>query len=369
MTETALPTPGVESLESLPQPAPPLAQVWRVVRGLMGSYIVRSIAQALFTIWLVLTFTFVLVRMLPSSPIQVYIDKQMQSGNMTYEQAAARASVMFGTDVNKPPLEQYLSYLNNLIHGNLGVSIVSTDTPVLTIIAAYLPWTLFSVGLSLLISFLLGMVLGMLMAFWRNSLFDVAVTTISSFLSSIPNYLVAVLILYFFGVRLGVFSVADARGAYTPGIVAGFSLTFFLDILTHAALPILTYLISSFGSWALTMKNSTLGALGEEYVTAAQARGLRPRRILVAYVGRNAVLPLFTQLALSIAFVVGGSVIIERYFLYPGIGSKLAAAILDRDYPVMQGIFLVITTAVIVANLLTDFLYSRLDPRVRLAKG
>ena len=179
----------------------------------------------------------------------------------------------------------------------------------------------------------------------------------------------AILMVYFFGVRLGVFDVAAARGAYTPGMIPGFTLAFLIDILGHAALPVLTYLISAFGNWALTMKNSTLGVLGEEYVTAAQARGLGQRRILMAYVGRNAALPLFTQLALSIGFVVGGSIIIERYFSYPGIGLKLAEAINDRDYPVMQGVFLVVTLTVIVANLLTDFLYARLDPRIRIVKG
>ncbi|MHB8629399.1 MAG: ABC transporter permease [Aggregatilineales bacterium] len=343
--------------------------VWTLVNRLTHSYIVRSIVQALFTIWLVTTFTFLLIRLLPGGPIQTYIDKLTRNGDMTYEQAAARASAMFGSDVQKPVIEQYLSYLNNILHGNMGVSITSTDTPVLQIIATFLPWTLFSVGLSLLLSFVIGLGLGMLMAYWRNGIFDVVVTTVSSFLSSIPNYVIAVLILYFFGVRLGVFSVAAARGAYTPGIQVGFTLAFFVDILTHAMLPLMTYWLSSFGGWALTMKNSTLGTLGEEYVTVAQARGLGRGRIMMAYVGRNAVLPLFTQLALSIAFVIGGSVIIERYFSYPGLGLKLSTAILDRDYPVMQGIFLVITIAVVVANLLTDFLYSRLDPRVRLAKG
>jgi len=343
--------------------------MWAWLGRLARGYVVRSIAQAVFTIWLVTTFTFLLIRLLPSDPIQVYIDRQTHAGDMTYDQAVARASAMFGTDLQKPVLEQYLSYVNNLLHGNLGLSITSTDTPVLQIITTFLPWTLFSVGLSLLLSFVIGLVLGMLMAYWRNSAFDVVITTVSSFLSSIPNYLIAVLILYFLGVRFGVFSVATARGAYTPGIQAGFTAAFIIDILTHAMLPLLTYLLSSFGGWALTMKNSTLGTLGEEYVTVAQARGLGRGRIMMAYVGRNAVLPLFTQLALSIAFVVGGSVIIERYFSYPGLGLKLSTAILDRDYPVMQGIFLVITVAVIVANLLTDFLYSRFAPRVRLAKG
>jgi len=372
MTDSTLPPPGVDpalSAEPIIGFGSPVQQLMLYGGRLYRNYALRAAFQAIITIWAVLTFTFVLVRLLPGSPVDVFIDRQMQTSGMSYDQALARASSIFGTDFQRPLLEQYLAYVNNILHGNMGTSITSTGTPVLDIVKAYLPWTLFSVGLGLLISFIVGLALGMLMAYWRNSLFDTVATTIASFLGSVPSYLLAILIVYFFGVQLKVFSVAAARGAYSPGMTPGFTLDFFLDVLSHATLPIITYLISNFGNWALTMKNSTLGVLGEEYVTAAQARGLGQWRILTAYVGRNAALPLFTQLALSIGFVIGGSTIIEQYFLYPGVGYKLITAIRDRDYTVMQGIFLVITVAVIVANLMTDFLYSRLDPRVRLSKG
>lgn len=339
-----------------------------LIGRLLRSYAFRVAVQAILTVWLVLTSTFFLIRLLPASPMDVYVEDLMRTKDYTREQAMAKASIMFSTDLSLPVGQQYLLYLNNVLHGNLGTSIKSAGTSVAQLIASFLPWTLFSVGIALLISFVSGLGLGMLMAYWRNSLFDTVMTTFTSFLSSVPSYLIAIEIVYILGVQMKVLSVGAARGAYSPGIAPAFTPEFILDIVSHAALPILTYLLSTFGSWTLSMKNSTLGVLGEEYVTAAHARGLGRGRIVLAYVGRNASLPMFTQLALSIGFVVGGSVIIERYFLYPGIGLKLFTAIHDRDYPVMQGVFIVITTTVIVANLLTDFLYGQLDPRVRVAK-
>lgn len=340
----------------------------RLFGTLFRNFVFRSVLQALFTIWLTLTVTFFLVRLLPSNPIDLYIEELQTKNDLTREQAEARASAMFiNADFDKPIAEQYLGYLGKVVRLNLGESVKATGTQVTEIIAAVLPWTLFCVGLGLLLSFMLGLFLGTLMAYFRNTPFDAILTTLCSYLNSVPNYLIAILIVYVFGVQLQWFSVAAARDAYTRGSVTpGFNLPFILDVLAHAALPIITYLLATVGGWALSMKNSTLGVLGEEYVNAANARGLTRGRIMTMYVSRNAALPLFTQLALSIGFIVGGSLIIEDYYLYPGVGARLLLAVRQRDYPVMQGIFLVISVSVILSNLLADFLYSRLDPRVRV---
>ncbi len=330
------------------------------------SYLVRSLLQALFTVWLVLTVTFVLIRLMPGNPVEVFVDRLVSDQGITREEALAQAAAMFSVDFNAPIHEQYVQYLGNLVRGDLGVSISSTNTPVLEIIARFLPWTLFSVGLGLLISFILGLLIGMLMAYWRNSIFDVVVSTLASFLSSIPNYLLPIILIYLIGVQWKLLPVARMRGTYDPKLTPGFSLEFIASVLLYAMLPVLTYVLSQVGHWALSMKNSTLSVLGEEYVNAAHARGLPQRRILVAYVGRNASLPLFTQLALSVGAVVGGAIIIELFFLYQGIGVRLFEAIGARDYPLMQGIFLMITLSTVLANLLADLLYSQLDPRVRL---
>lgn len=250
--------------------------------------------------------------------------------------------------------------------GDLGQSLVSPSTAVSQVIAKYLPWTLFSAGIGLPIRFILGISLGMSIAYRRKGVLDHTLSALGSFLQAIPNYLVAIIILVFFGVQLGWLPITKMRGAHSPGVEPALSLTFVADVLYHAALPTVTYVLTTVGSWILLMKSSTLATLEEEYVMVARARGLPDRHILRSYVSRNAVLPLFSQLAIAAGFVVGGSVVIERIFVYEGIGFVLLEAIHRRDYPVMQGFFLMITVAVIMANLLADLLYSRLDPRIRI---
>ncbi|PJF37215.1 MAG: ABC transporter permease [Candidatus Thermofonsia Clade 1 bacterium] len=348
--------------------APPsiLAVLRTRIERLFKSYLFRSLLQALFTIWLVLSVTFVLIRLMPGSPVDILVDRLVSEQGLTREEALSQAAAMFSVNFNAPIHEQYFQYLGNLLRGDLGVSISSTNTPVIEIIARFLPWTLFSVGLGLLISFVLGLLLGMLMAYWRNSFFDIAISTVASFLSSIPNYLLPIILIYLIGVQWKLLPVARMRGTYDPKLTPSLTPEFIASVLLYAILPVLTYVLSQVGHWALSMKNSTLSVLGEEYVNAAHARGLPQRRILIAYVGRNASLPLFTQLALSVGSVVGGAIIIELFFMYQGIGIRLFEAIGARDYPLMQGIFLMITVSTVLANLLADLLYSQLDPRVRL---
>jgi len=307
--------------------------------------------------------------LLPGSPIEVYIANLIGQYSMTYEQARAQASALFDVNLTQPLPSQYLEYLGHLLHGDLGTSITAQGTTVTSEIQQFLPWTLFSVGLGLITSFTVGIMLGLLMAYKRESWIDHALSTVASLLSAVPNYLVGLMILIIFGVNLGWFNVAAMRGSYSPDVHPGFSLHFLGDAVYHALLPILTYVVTTIGTWMLLMKSNTLSALEEDYVTVAKARGLRERRIMTAYVGRNAVLPIFTQLAITAGFVVGGSVLIEQTFSYQGIGYLLASSINTRDYPVMQGVFLVITICVVVANLLADFLYSKLDPRIGSRAG
>jgi peptide/nickel transport system permease protein len=171
------------------------------------------------------------------------------------------------------------------------------------------------------------------------------------------------------GVIWKVVPIGDMRGALSPGIQPEFSLEFFLDAFTHVKVLLFVYVLSSIGSWMLTMKSSTVSTLGEDYVTVAKARGLPDSRILTAYVGRNATLPLFTRLAIVIGVSMGGSVLLESLFTYRGVGFLLARALTDRDYPIMQGVILVTTIAVVLANLIADFLYGWLDPRIRIVGG
>jgi peptide/nickel transport system permease protein len=331
----------------------------------MRSFIVRRAIQAVLTVLAVLTFTFFLIRLMPGNPVDVYIIELTTISGMTHQEARDLALGLFAFDPGAPLGEQYLSYLSNLLRGSMGNSIRSPGIPVTEILATFLPWTLFCVGLSLLISFTLGILLGMTMAYLRDTPFDYALTAIGSFLSSVPNYLIAILILVVFGVQLRWFKMSEVMGGYTPGVKAGFTPEYIFDIFKHAMLPALTYVASTIGGWMLTMKGSTISTLGEDYVNVARARGLSDRRIITAYVGRNAMLPLFTSLAVGIGFIVGGAVVIEVIFQYPGVGRRLFESIMRRDYTVMQGIFLVITVAVVVSNILADLLYGFLDPRIR----
>ncbi len=333
------------------------------------SYALRRVLKAALTIYLVATLTFFIVRLMPGNPVDVYIHTLISQYGFTYDDAANQAAALFAFNPNEPLLVQYWAYLRALTRGDFGMSLVSPGTPVTSVIMTYLPWTLFSAGLGLLISFLLGIMLGMVMAYQREGVLDHILTAAGSFFQSIPNYLVAIVIVVFFGVQLGWLPITEMRGAYSPGMQPGLNLAFVKDALYHAALPILTYVLTTIGAWMLLMKSSTLSTLEEDYVTVARARGLRDGRIMRSYVGRNAVLPLFTQMAISAGFVVGGSVVIEKIFVYQGIGFILLDAINRRDYPVMQGIFLIITFAVVAANLLADLLYSRLDPRIRVSGG
>jgi peptide/nickel transport system permease protein len=336
---------------------------------LWRSYLVRRLLKALVTIYLVTTFTFFLVRLMPGNPIDVYVHGLIAEYGMTYEEARMQAAALFSIDLDTPLYVQYLSYLRNLLQGNLGNSLLSQGTTVTSLILRYLPWTLFSVGTGLLVSFLLGIVLGLVMAYKRESLLDQILSAFASITSSVPNFLVGMLLVVFLGVQWKILPIAAMRGSLSPGIQPEFSLTFVTDALFHAALPIATYVLTTIGTWMLTMKSSTIAALEEDYVAVARARGLRDRRITTAYVGRNAILPLFTQLTISAGFIVGGSVLIEFIFVYQGIGYVLNSSIAQRDYPVMQGVFLVITISVVVANLVADLLYGRLDPRIRVGGG
>ncbi|WP_433167485.1 ABC transporter permease [Kribbella sp. CA-247076] len=363
----AVDTPASELIEGPPEEPRP-----NVARRFLNAWLVRRLAKALLTVFIVTTGTFFLVRLLPGNPVDTYIQTQIAQTGISYADAASQARNLFSLDPDEPLILQYVQYMLNLLQGDFGNSLLSPGTTVAEVIKTYLPWTLFSVGIAQILSFAVGILAGMVMAYRRESWIDHLLTSLGALLHAIPNYILAILIVVFLGVKLQWFNLTEARGSYTPGVEPAFSLSFLNDILYHATLPILAYALTTVGSWALVMKSSTVETLGEDYVTVARARGLSDARIRGGYVGRNAVLPLFSVLAVQLGFVVGGSIFVERIFGYQGIGFSLYNAVSGRDYPVLQGIFLVITISVVVANLLADILYSRLDPRIRVpgtAKG
>jgi peptide/nickel transport system permease protein len=337
-----------------------------VASKIARNFYVGRVFKAFVTIYLVSTISFFVVHLMPGSPVDVYIYTLMNQYGVSYETAKNQAAALFAVDVNQPLVLQYVDYLGQLAHGNLGNSLLSPGTSVASVMLEYMPWTLFSVGLALLISFVLGILLGMLMAYRRESALDHVLSLLGSIFHSVPNYIIGILLVVILGIQLNLIDIAKMRGSFSPGIQPGISLAFFADALMHASLPVVTYVLTTVGSWMLTMKSNTSSTLDEDYVTVARARGLGDWRIMTAYVGRNAVIPLVAQVAIAAGFAVGGSILIETLFVYQGIGWVLNSSIAQRDYTVMQGIFLVITTSVVVANLLADLLYGKIDPRVRI---
>ncbi|HZS93029.1 MAG TPA: ABC transporter permease [Chloroflexota bacterium] len=335
-----------------------------VVGRLARHYLLRRIIKAIVTVWVVITLTFFLIHAMPGSPIDAFISNQMSLYGIDYHTAKSMAASIFAVDLSQPMPLQYLGFMGGLLHGSLGDSLANPGTPVSTELLQYLPWTLFCVSFGLLISFVVGCLLGLIMAYRRETWLDHALSGVGSFLVSIPSFLLATLIIEFLGVQWGILPFTQMRGSLSPGVKASFSPGFVGDLFYHGALPIAVYVLSTIGTWMLTMKSSTIAALEEDYVTVARARGLSDRRIMSAYVGRNAILPVFTQLTISIGFIIGSAAAIEFVLQYQGVGYLLLTSISARDYTTIQGIFLIITVSVIVCNLLADLLYGKLDPRI-----
>jgi peptide/nickel transport system permease protein len=332
---------------------------------LRHSYVLRRIGKSLITLYLVVSLSFFLLRYMPGDPIQAYIQNLMVTQGLSFDDAQAQATSLLSFSPQAPIYSQYLQYVGNLLHGDLGQSIASPGTTVSGAVFHYLPWTLFSAGLGTLIAFGLGVMLGIVTAYRRGGVLDHLITNVSSLLHAVPNYILAMLILVVLGVRFALFDITSMRGTLTPGVRVGFTPEFFGDVLYHAGLPVLVYALTGIGSWVLVMKSSTVQVLDEDFVTVAKARGLRSGRIRLRFVGRNAILPLFSQFALAIGTAVGGSVVIEQLFQYRGAGFYLFDSLTKRDYTLTQGFILTVTVSVILANLGADLLLSRVDPRIR----
>ena len=274
----------------------------------------------------------------------------------------------FGLDTHQSAIGQYFSYLGQVLRGNLGRSFTYYPTTVSSMIRQSLPWTLGMVGFATLLAFVLGCGLGMVAA-WRrgavggnrNSRLDTFLVPMGVMFGAIAPFWFATLLVYFVAFKLHWFPVGGSR---TPGAAGG--LSGIPDVLKHAVLPAFTLTIVSIGGWVLLMRNSMLTVMNDDFVKFARAKGLSDRTIAYRYAARNAILPIFTQFALVLGIIVGGQVFIEIVFSYQGIGYWLLQGVLNEDYPLMQGIFLIITVTLLLANFLADALYVLLDPRVRV---
>ncbi|MBA2287149.1 MAG: ABC transporter permease [Ktedonobacteraceae bacterium] len=321
-------------------------------------HLLRRLSFYLVALWASITINFIIPRLAPGDPAGVIMGRFQ--GRMN-PQAINALRLQFGLS-NDPLWIQYFRYLNNLLHGDLGTSFHYFPTPVATVLAQQVPWTLTLIGAALVISFVLGTLLGVIIAWQHGSLLDSILPPFLTFFSAIPYFWLALILLYLLAYLLNWFPLS---GGYDTSTTIGWNSDFLFSAFYHALLPAITIVLASIGGWVLGMRNAMITTLTEDYVLLAEAKGLTQVRIMFAYAARNAILPNVTGFALSLGFVVGGSLLTEIVFSYPGIGFALLQAAQDLDYPLLQGIFLLIALAVLGANFIADLVYVALDPRVR----
>ncbi len=321
-------------------------------------FFVRRALFYVFTAWAAITINFFLPRLMKGDPITAYLARNQ--GKVSPD-AVESLTVLFGLETDRPLWQQYADYWALLLNGDLGRSLSKGLAPVTDVIADALPWTVGLVGIATLISFFVGTSIGTYIG-WRRGSRAEFVVPVATFLSTVPYFWLGLIMIALFSTTLGWF---PASHAYDKTVVPGWNWEFISSVIYHGTLPALTIVITSLGGWILGMRNMMITVLDEDYVTVAQAKGLSPRRVVVNYAARNAVLPQLSSFALSLGFIVGGTLIMEMIFSYPGLGPRLFEATLAKDYPLMQGIFLVITLSVLVANIVADVAYAALDPRTR----
>lgn len=321
-------------------------------------FFLRRLMFYVITFWAAVTINFFIPRIMPGDPVTALIAKN-QGRISTDAEAALR--ILFGLDENTSLWQQYLDYWNLLLHGELGISFTYFPTPVTEVIQQALPWTIGLVGIATIISFTIGTLIGTGIG-WRRGTWADSLLPISTFFSSVPYFWLALIAISIFSVTLGWF---PASGSYDRSLVPAWSWEFIGSVIYYGTLPALTIVISSVAGWILGMRNMMVTVSSEDYVTVAQAKGLTERTVMLGYAARNAVLPQVSSFALSLGFIVGGTLVMEIVFSYQGIGYFLFTAVAAKDYPLMQGIFLVITLAVLFANIVADFVYGVLDPRTR----
>ena len=325
-------------------------------------YFARKIGFYLLALWGAVTLNFLLPRFIPGNPVEVLLARMSTSGNPPPGEYKVLSSVLGVGNGNL--FSEYWHYLRQLSRFNLGVSITEFPTPVTHILAQALPWTIVLVGTATVLAFFIGTALGAL-AGWKRSRLLNNLLPVTTFLTATPYFWLALVFLYLFGV---LFHFLPLNEGYNPTDTIGWNWSFIVSALQHAVLPGTTIVLAQLGGWMLSMRNMTLTTMGEDYVWAAEAKGIPSRRVLLGYAARNAVLPSVTGFATSLGFVVSGSIIMEIVFSYPGVGYTLLQAVQNDDYALMQGIFLVICLVVLGANFMVDMLYGFIDPRTRQAR-
>ena len=317
----------------------------------------RRLALYALTFWVAITVNFLLPHLMLGNPIQTMIGKL--DGQVTPAEIRS-IRLAFGGGLHKSLLSQYFTYIGQLLHGNLGFSFTNSAS-VTSILEQYVPWTICLIGIATIISFLIGTVTGALLGWTRGSRLDSLIPT-ATFFQATPYFFLATVMVLVFGSKLNWFPQQDGYNIAT--LHPSWNWAFVFSALRYGQLPLISIVLSSVAGWMLGMRNMMITMVAEDFVLMSIAMGLPKRKVIWA-AARNAVLPSIANLSLAIGLVVSGALLVELVFNYPGVGDLLLNAISSEDYPLIQGIFLIITLAVLAANLLADLVYLLLDPRTR----
>ncbi|MFJ8259057.1 ABC transporter permease [Peribacillus asahii] len=319
----------------------------------------KKLLQYGLVLFVALTINFAMPRLAPGNPLN-YFFGDSSINELTAEE---RGAIMDELGLGGSTWDQYVTYLTNLFHLDLGSSI-KYGLPVTEVLAASIPWTLLLVGPALLLSVLIGVVIGAFAAWNRGKRRDVFLLSGMLTAQSIPGFWIGMLLIAIFSVQLGWF---PSYGAVSTVGVDG-TWAYVKDLLNHLVLPVMTINVVTVGSNFLLTRSSMLDTLGQDYISMAEVKGVKKNGLIFNHALRNALLPVYTHFTMSLGTLLGGAVVVETVFSYPGIGRLLYESVIARDFPMMQGVFLVITLGVIIANIIADVTYPLLDPRARTRK-
>ena len=321
-------------------------------------YLARRGGLFVVTLWAALTVNFVIPRVMPGNEA----DAVLATFRGVNPAARHALEIQFGVNTHESLIASYGTYMHNIATGQFGVT--AQGVPVMNEITSKLPWTLGLVGVTTVIAFAIGTFVGIASAWRRGGRLDAILPPLLFIVSSIPVFFVGLLLIYVFAVKLGWFPLG---ANYSLGATPTLSLSFVGDVLYHAVLPGLSLIIVTAGLWVYSMRNNMITTIAEDYVKTARAKGLPSRRIMYDYAGRNAILPNLTGFAMQLGYVLGGAIVVEYLFSYPGLGYLFYTASTNHDLPLMQGLFLFYTLAVLVCVLVADLITAVLDPRTREA--
>jgi len=318
----------------------------------MGRYIGKRLVKGIITFFITVTLTFLIVRLMPADPATMLMDPRMTE--------AQRQQMMTDFGLDKPMYIQYFSYIRNMLRGDFGISFMQ-KRPVMDIIMDRLPWTLLLMIITEAVTMLVGIPLGIYSGYKRGSKFDQIINAIAIFGISIFVPWLGFTLLYLFGYKLALLPIG---GAFTPGIGKGWE--YFIDIGRHLILPVITLMVIQFANYVLYTRGSVIDVLSEDYIRTARSKGMKEGKVLWKHASKNAMIPTITVAGMMLGSIVGGAVLTETVFAYPGVGRMIYQAVNQQDFPVLQGAFIVLALSVILMNIITDVICAYLDPRIKL---